>query len=252
MAAPQLDEIERVFGTMSSDMEGLLPDGGDDLLAAEYVLGAQPSVERAALTARLRDDRAFAQLVDAWEHRFAPLNDDYAPIAPPLGLKAALDARLFPVQNAQSSGLWNSLVFWRGLTVGAFALSALLIAPLLLAPKPQTVAVAPIVAPMQADTGEVRFVALYQPGSDEIRISRVKSEKGAGKDYELWLVDDGGKPQSMGVIPDQAEVRLKVKLEYIAKINAGDAFAVSVEQVGGSPTGEAQGPIIAVGVSSSI
>ncbi len=237
---------------MSNEMEGLLPEGGDDLLAAEYVLGVQPASERATLSARLLDDRAFAKLVAQWEERFAPLNDDYAPIAPPPAIKAALDARLFPQVQTQSSGIWNSLAFWRGLTVGAFALSALLVAPLLLAPKPQIIAAAPIVAPMQSDTGEVRFVALYQLGSDEIRISRVKSEKDAAKDYELWLVDDGGKPQSMGVIPDQADVRLKVKPEYIAKINAGDAFAVSVEQVGGSPTGEAQGPIIAVGVSTSI
>jgi anti-sigma-K factor RskA len=237
---------------MSSDMEGPLPDGGDDLLAAEYVLGVQPAEERATVAVRLRDDRAFAKLVEAWEQRLAPLNDDYAPIAPPPSVKAALDARLFPEQKAQSAGLWNSLAFWRALTVGAFALSALMVAPLLLAPKPQTIAVAPIVAPLQADTGEVRFVALYQPGSDEIRISRVKSEKGADKDYELWLVDEGGKPQSMGVLPDKAEVRIKVKPEYIAKIDAGDAFAVSVEQLGGSTSGAPQGPVIAVGVSSSI
>jgi anti-sigma-K factor RskA len=237
---------------MSSNMEGLLPDGGDDLLAAEYVLGVHPPSERAALTARLRDDRVFAQLVDQWEQRLAPLNDDYVPLAPPPALKVALDARLFGQVQAQSQGLWSSLAFWRILTVGAFALSAFLVAPLLLAPKPQTIAVAPIVAPLQADNGEVRFVALYQPGSDEIRISRIKSTKGVDKDYELWLVDDGGKPQSMGVIPDQAEARLKVKPEYVAKINAGDAFAVSVEQNGGSPTGEAKGPIVAVGVSSSI
>ncbi len=233
-------------------MEGLLPDGGDDLLAAEYVLGVQSAKERATLAIRLRDDREFAKLVEEWEGRLAPLSDAYVPITPPPSVKAALDARLFPQHKPQTAGLWNSLAFWRTLTVGAFALSALLVAPLMLAPKPETVAVAPIVAPMQADTGEVRFVALYQPGSDEIRISRVKSEKGAEKDYELWLVDEGGKPQSMGVLPDQAEVRIKVKPEYIAKIDAGDAFAVSVEQRGGSPTGAPQGPVIAVGVSSSI
>jgi anti-sigma-K factor RskA len=98
----------------------------------------------------------------------------------------------------------------------------------------------------------VRFVALYQPGSDEIRISRVKAEKGADRDYELWLVDDGAKPVSMGVIPDQGEVRLKVKPELVKLIDSGDAFAVSVEQTGGSPTGEAQGAIIAVGASKEI
>ncbi len=234
-------------------MEGLLPDGGDDLLAAEYVLGVQSQTEREALTARLRDDRAFAKLVEEWEQRLAPLNDDYAPVALPPALKTAIDARLFPAEKPQSAGLWNSLAFWRALTVGGFALAALMIAPVFLTPKPQTIATAPIVAPLQAsDTGEVRFVALYQPGSDEIRISRIKSEKGADKDYELWLIEGNSAPQSLGVVADQAEVRVKVKPEYIAKINAGDVFAVSVEPTGGSTTGAPTGPVIAAGASSAI
>jgi anti-sigma-K factor RskA len=56
----------------------------------------------------------------------------------------------------------------------------------------------------------------------------------------------------MGVIPDQSEARLKVKPELVKLINSGDAFAVSIEQTGGSPTGEASGPIIAVGASKEI
>lgn len=238
-------------------MEGPLPDGGDDLLAAEYVLGVQSLEQRDAFALRIRDDRAFAQLVAQWEQRFAPLNDDFVEMTPPPALKEALDARLFSATQITKPGLWNSLIFWRALTASVFALSAVLILPGLLVPKPEIMAaapqiVAPIIAPMQSDTGEVRFVALYQPGSDEIRISRVKSDKGADRDYELWLVDDGGTPQSMGIIPDRSEARLKVKPEHIANINTGDAFAVSVEPIGGSPTGNATGPVIAVGVSKSI
>lgn len=239
---------------MSGMDEGILPDGGDDLLAAEYVLGVLPSATRDAVTIRMGNERSFAQLVAQWEARLEPLNDDYATIAPPPAIKAALDARLFGNETKQGFSLWQSLAFWRGLTVGALALAAIAVVPKFMAPKePVVVAAAQIIAPMQApDTNEVKFVALYQPGSDEIRISKVKSEKGADRDYELWLVDDGGKPQSMGVIPDKDEVVLKVKPEYIAKINAGDAFAVSVEPIGGSPTGSATGPVIAVGVTKSI
>ncbi len=239
---------------MSAMDEGLLPDGGDDLLAAEYVLGVLPSAERDAVTKRMSNERGFARLVSDWEARLEPLNDDYATISPPPAIKSALDARLFGTGAKQGFSLWQSLAFWRGLTVGALVLAAIAIVPKFMAPKePVVVAAAQIIAPMQApDTNEVKFVALYQQGSDEIRISKVKSDKGADRDYELWLVDDGGKPQSMGVIPDKDEVVLKVKPEYIAKINAGDAFAVSVEPIGGSPTGSATGPVIAVGVTKSI
>lgn len=238
---------------MSGQDEGILPDGGDDLLAAEYVLGVLESAERAAVTTRMASERGFARLVSDWEARLEPLSDDYAPVAPPLAAKKALDARLFGNDVKQASGIWQSLAFWRGLTFAALALAVIAIVPMLIAsPEPVLLAAAQIIAPMQSDTGEVKFVALYQPGSDEIRISKVKSDKGSDRDYELWLVDDGGKPQSMGVIPDKDEVVLKVKPEYIAKINAGDAFAVSVEPIGGSPTGTATGPVIAVGVTKSI
>ncbi len=238
---------------MSGQDEGILPDGGDDLLAAEYVLGVLVSVERAAMTRRMASERGFARLVSDWEARLEPLNDDYVAVTPPLAAKKALDARLFGNGATQASGIWQSLALWRGLTFATLALALIAIVPkLLVSPEPILVAAAQIIAPMQSESGEVKFVALYQPGSDEIRISKVKSDKGATQDYELWLVDDGGKPQSMGVIPDKDEVVLKVKPEFVARINAGDAFAVSIEPIGGSPTGTATGPVIAVGVTKSI
>ena len=238
---------------MTRDLDDIMPEGSDDLLAAEYVLGSLPSAERMTASERVQNDRAFANLVDQWTTRLSPLDDAYGETAPPVSVKRALDERLFSSAAAAKPGLLQNLNFWRGLSFAGLALAAFAILPRFLAPAPvEVAALPPIIAPMQSDSGEVRFVALYQPGSDEIRISRVKSEKGADRDYELWLVDDGAKPVSMGVIPDKGEVRLKVKPEFIAKIDAGDAFAVSVEQIGGSPTGEAQGPVIAVGVTKEI
>ena len=234
---------------MTRELDDSMPEGGDDLIAAEYVLGVLDGAERKTATLRVLNDQAFARLVDQWTVRLAPLDESYAETAPPASIKKALDRRLFAVSSDFAPGIWQSLKFWRALAFGA-AIAAIAITPLLRGPGPQLPA---LVAPMQsADTGEVRFVALYQPGSDEIRISRVKAEKGADKDYELWLVDDGAKPVSMGVIPDQGEVRLKVRPELVKLIDSGDAFAVSVEQTGGSPTGEALGPVIAVGASKEI
>ncbi len=252
MAAPQLVETERVSGEMTRELDDTMPEGGDDLIAAEYVLGALPSAERMAVSERVANDRMFARLVDQWTIRLSPLDDAYGETAPPASIKKAVDARLFSNSTGQAPSFWQSLNLWRGLTFAAAAIAAVAIIPSLRPSGPTIEPLPPIIAPMQSDTGEVKFVALYQPGSDEIRISRVKSEKGADKDYELWLVDDGATPVSMGVIPDQGEVRLKVKPEFVAKINAGDAFAVSVEPTGGSPTGTATGPIIAVGVTKAI
>lgn len=239
---------------MKRALDDTMPEGGDDLIAAEYVLGVLNGAERGAAALRVQNERGFARLVDQWTIRLSPLDDSYEETAPPASVKKALDGRLFATASKTSSpGFWQSLNLWRGLALGALAVAAIAIAPNFRQSEPQVAKLPPLVAPMQAtDSGEVRFVALYQPGSDEIRISRVKAEKGAGKDYELWLVDDGAKPVSMGIIPDEGEVRLKVKPELVKLIDSGDAFAVSVEQTGGSPTGEALGPIIAVGATKEI
>ncbi len=230
-----------------------MPDDSDDMIAAEYVLGVLPDAQRAAASARIRDDAGFARLVNEWTARLSPLDEAYGEMAAPTAVKSALNERLFASSAAKVPGLWENLGLWRVLAFGAMAIAAVAITPNLRQPGPTMEQLAPIVAPMQAaDSGEVRFVALYQPGSDEIRISKVKAEKGADKDFELWLVDEGGTPQSLGVIPDASEVRIKVKPEFIAKIDAGDAFAVSIEAKGGSTSGAPSSEIVAAGASKAI
>lgn len=227
-----------------------MPDGGDDLIAAEYVLGVLDADERRRVEARLEDDRTFARLVEAWQSRLAPLDEDYKPVIPPAAIKAALDKRLF-VSTAKP-GLLQSLGFWRSLSFAAMALAAVAIIPDLLRRDPQVADINPIVATMQAEGGEVRFVALYEPGDDKIRITTVKAQKAADRDFELWLIEADGKPKSMGVIPAGQTLELKVKPELVALISAGDTFAVTDEPLGGSPTGDPTGPIVAAGASLNI
>lgn len=224
-----------------------LPEGGDELLAAEYVLGVLDTDQRAIASARMDSDREFAGLVDRWVVRLEPLNSAYQAQPVPASIKVLLDQRLFG--NSAREGFWSGVKFWRALALGSLAALAVAIWPQL---NPAPVTAAPIVASLQADTGEVRFLALYQPGSDEVRISRVKADKASDRDFELWLVDDGAKAESVGVLPEGGEVRIKLKPEMAARISAGDAFAVSDEPKGGSPTGTATGPVIAVGATSSI
>ncbi|TIV31938.1 MAG: anti-sigma factor, partial [Mesorhizobium sp.] len=99
--------------------------GGDDLLAAEYVLGVLPADERQIASRRIDTETAFARLVDAWEVHFAPMAAAYAAVEPPASVKVAIDRRLF-ASTASTSGapigsLWTSLAFWRGLAVAAIA-----------------------------------------------------------------------------------------------------------------------------------
>src|SRR5438128_11454484 len=97
--------------------------GGDDLLAAEYVLGVLAADERQIASRRIDSETAFARRVAAWEVHFAPMAAAYAAVEPPASVKAAIDRRLFAssAATAAAPGLSSSLAFWRGIAAAAIA-----------------------------------------------------------------------------------------------------------------------------------
>ncbi|WP_271046600.1 anti-sigma factor, partial [Agrobacterium sp. ST15.13.015] len=69
------------------------------------------------------------------------------------------------------------------------------------------------------------------------------------KSLELWLVMDGGKTRSLGVFQPGTNGDLIIPADMGNSITEGTTFAISVEPFGGSPTGQATGPVIAVGTA---
>ena len=151
-----------------SDITAQLPE--DNLLAAELALGVLAGAERAAATSRAARDPAFSAMVAAWEERFAPWAAEIAEVpAPPelWGRIAAVINANAPV-TAQSSGWWQSLAFWRGLSLATGALAAACIGALIyLGNAPQT---APLTAGIDGD-GHRHFVATVDTRSNSISIN---------------------------------------------------------------------------------
>ncbi len=223
--------------------------GGDDILAAEYVLGVLPMDERQAAAARIEDDPAFARLAAAWEERLSPLDAGYEEIEPPASAKAGLDARLFapggqPAAPARS-GFMHSLAFWRG--VAAAAVAALLLVVALPVLRPSAPPAGRLVASLTGEESGVRYLAVYDAAAGEIGLSHVAGDHGAGSDFELWAIEGDRPPVSLGVIPAGASVRLAVVPAHRAMIASGVLFAISLEPEGGSPTGQPTGPVVAAG-----
>lgn len=224
--------------------------GGDDLLAAEYVLGVLPADERQIASRRIDAETAFARLVDAWEVHFAPMAAAYAAVEPPASVKVAIDRRLFAssasTSAAPSASLWSSLAFWRGLAAAAIAALAVYVAlPFVNPPatQPQT----RLVASLAADNSPVKYLAVYDAARHEVGLSLVSGERGAGKDFELWMIEGKNAPVSMGVIPAGQTARMAVTPAVQQKLAQGAVLAVSLEPAGGSPTGQPTGPVVAAG-----
>ena len=229
--------------------------GGDDLVAAEYVLGVLPADERVAAAQRVDHDAAFAQLVDKWEVHFAPIAAAYPPVEAPAAVKSAIDRRLFAASVEESRtaerGLWSNLGFWRALAAAAVAAFAIYVAIPYVSP-PVEAPQARLVASLAAEGSDVRYLAVYNAEAGEVSLSRVSGEPGQGRDFELWMIEGQNAPESMGVIPVGETARLPVSPDNKPKLEAGTVLAVSLEPTGGSPTGQPTGPVVAAGDLASI
>ena len=229
--------------------------GGDDLLAAEYVLGVLSADERQIVSRRIDADTDFARLVDGWEVRLSAMAASYPEIEPPASVKIALDRRLFSsIATAPAearAGLWSSLAFWRGLAAAAVAALAIYIAVPYLNPpvvQPQ----ARLVASLAADGSDVKYLAIYDAAHHEVGLSHVSGERATGKDFELWMIEGKNPPVSMGVIPVGSTAHILVSPAAQQKLAQGAVLAVSLEPAGGSPTGQPTGPVVAAGDLKSI
>ncbi|THV23900.1 anti-sigma factor [Peteryoungia ipomoeae] len=221
----------------------------DEVLAGEYVLGVLTGAERLKVDARLRHDRQFAAMVRRWEENLTHFNEDYAEVAPPDQLFSRIEERLFVAPAAVPTskvGLWNSLVLWRGLSLVSLAALGLVVGldyAERLRPKPQAVLTADLAGNNQA----IALHARYDGASGRLSFTPVASGGQEEKSLELWLVEGEQTPISLGVLPQTGQGELDVPQDMRARLTSGVVLAVSLEPYGGSPTGQATGPVIALG-----
>ncbi|ESY01225.1 anti-sigma factor [Mesorhizobium sp. LNJC405B00] len=224
--------------------------GGDDLLAAEYVLGVLPADERQIASGRIDAETGFARLVDSWEVNLSPMAAAYAEVEPPATIKPAIDRRLFSStaasMTAPTGSLWSSLAFWRGLTAAALAALVLYVA----VPYVRSPVVVPqerLVASLAAEGSDVKYLVVYDASRRDVGLSLVSGERAAGKDFELWMIEGKNAPVSMGLIPAGQVAHIPVTPAVQQKLAQGAVLAVSVEPTGGSTTGQPTGPVVAAG-----
>lgn len=228
----------------------------DEVIAGEYVLGVLSAEDRRKVEARLAQDRQFAAMVNRWEENLSTFNDDYEAVQPPPRAYSAIEQRILgatPPDAAFSGkvagGFWNSLALWRAVALAslvtsiglAFSMSALL------APRP--VSGGRLVADLSGENAAINLVARYDDQSGALRVTPVAAGKEKEKSLELWLVEDGKAPVSLGVLPQTGEGELAVPAVMRSRLVQGAVLAVSLEPFGGSPTGSATGPVIASGAA---
>lgn len=215
----------------------------DDIAAAELALGVLEGEERAAALRRVLADLEFAREVERWRDHFALLFTQWPDEAAPDNLADRLERSLSPAP--QRSRLWPVLA------LAASAVAAVLAVVLLLQPGKMASPVAQpaspsLVANLAAPKGGTPVPAIYDPDRREIMVAASTLAE-PGRSAELWLIPADGKPRSLGLLAGGARTTVKLTPELRALIDAETALAVSSEPLGGSPTGQPTGAILASG-----
>lgn len=229
--------------------DNMIPEG-DDFIAAEYVLGVLPEQERREVARRIETDKPFAELVARWQTQFDPLNDEYDAAQAPQHLKSRIDQRLFAIEVAASSSFWNNIAFWRGLAFAALAFAVIGIGRDLIE-RPARIS-EQLVASMETQGSSVHTLAIFDDQTKKLKVTVVSGDIPKDRSLELWLIAGNEAPVSLGLMVSPQVTEFNLPSPLLAKLRDGTTLALTVEPVGGAPSGAPTGPIVAAGIVRKI
>ena len=206
------------------------------LTAAEYVIGTLDADERRAFDAVLRDSPDAVAAVLSWQQRLAVLDAATPDAMPSPALWHRIDAATRPPaanDNRVARG-------WRSMAMAAAVVA--LVSSGLAVTGWQRPGAAPMdaVAALTPDGTTPALLVGWHRDSRRYEVRPLALPVDAGHAHQLWLIVDGAGPRSMGLVVNGAR--------WIdgSALRPGQAatIAVSLEPVGGSPTGAPTGPVV--------
>ncbi len=216
-----------------------------DSLAAEYVAGTLRGGARRRFESLLPAHALLREATHAWQERLMPLTESIAPVQPSGEVWRRVSERIGGEAKA-ATGAWQRLSFWRGLTTFA-SVAAIGLAVLLANPRAVPPPVVVVLTATSAVPGGVRPASLVASisGDGATLVARpiVPVSVQADRSLELWAVPKDGAPRSLGVLPGGSGT-VALRGSVLAGV---DTLAVTIEPLGGSPTGKATGPIVYAG-----
>jgi len=205
-----------------------------DPLAAEYVLGTLRGPARRRFAAWRASSAPVQERCRFWEENLMHLARGLRPIEPPEqvwhGIRARLNlpAGLEPRRRSTGrllaiaasillvAGL-AALLYWRGLQPGRIS------------------AVASIAAPSGQQIWQVE---VYGTTGRLVVLARRLPAHPSDRDYELWALPAGGKPVSLGLLPATGSTQRTLTAAQQQALAHAPQVAVTLEPLGGSPTGQ--------------
>jgi anti-sigma-K factor RskA len=215
-------------------------------LAADYVSGAMRGGARRRFESLMAADATLRREVREWEDQIYPLAWSLPPRTPPQRVWRAIRARLHGVAPTLSWG-WNGIYLWRMLTG---VLTTMMIAGATIYPmQVDHAAREQLLAVLQ--TPEARATLVVRAGADgvlHVRALENLASVAGDRALELWAIPPGQKPLSLGVVANDGATALKTS----HGLNSVDQLAITLEPLGGSPSGNPTGPVVMSGKALQI
>jgi anti-sigma-K factor RskA len=245
-----------------------------DRLAAEHVLGLLEGDERGLAERLLSSDQGFQAQVEQWRRRFSEWDSTAADEPAGEGLWHRIEGSLeanpqavpahaepahavprpaAPARQPSSpglfQGLWDSLSFWRAFGMAGAAAALVLAAGLAFFAEK---------ASRQPILVAVLMNEANQPGAVLRTFTDGRAELTPLGDMQIphnhsiqvWTFPDpAGAPVSVGVVQTARTVLLS--LQNLPQPHSNQLFAISVEPLAGSPTGQPTGPVVMKGTATT-
>ena len=225
-----------------------------DTAAAELALGLLDGSERTDALRRVLAQPAFAAEVERWRTQFGALFPAVPVAAPGDALFGRVERSIAPMAAAASAvapmkrrWAWPSIAAIS--SMAAAVLFALLLTRPAVVPVDRPTAPALLAAAVVPSGKGDAVSAVYDPKAGSLRLTAAALAD-ARHAAELWVIGADGVPHSLGLLRGGTTTALVVSPSDRPRLAAAAVLAVSIEPVGGSPTGLPTGPVVAKGVLS--
>jgi anti-sigma-K factor RskA len=221
-----------------------------DELAAGYALGTLRGSARRRFERLCVQWPAALHALHRWEERLLGLAAEITPVKPPAIIWQRVRERLGhggPEKRSSFFGRWNRIQLAFAATVATVALGI----GIWLQVLPSTTSVVATFADQQqTELWRVEAAA----AREQLMITRsAASVLETSRDYELWaLPDSGAAPVSLGLMPKSGKRALTLSTSQRLALAGASKIAISLEPIGGSPTGAPTGPVLFVASMASV
>ena len=194
----------------------------------------------------------FAREVAYWEERLGGMASYVTPVTPPAQTWMRIEASLGAPTSAAAAppAIWQSLAFWRGLGLGSSAIAAACVAALVYVGMRPPALTAAGAAARDLDRPQDQPAEFRRRHQHRRHEPHHRAGVAAHRRQALdGIVADPGGRQAGIARPDRGRPAGAAQraAELLAQVGSGATLAVSLEPLGGSPTGQPTGEVIAHG-----